>query len=98
MESPASATLSCVQRNSVQFSDTQRESEGDSKHSQTLKESPARFKIFERKLAVISTKRYLFYSSKHLSGDSLFLLPPPEIEIKLKCFWGLLGLHQYRQI
>ena len=21
-----------------------------------------------------------------------------KIEIKLKCFWGLLGLHQYRQI
>ena len=46
MESPASPTLSCVERNSVQFSDTQRESEGDSEHSQTLKESPARFKSF----------------------------------------------------
>ena len=46
MESLATATLSCVQRNSVQFSDTQRESEGDSEHSQTLKESPARFKSF----------------------------------------------------
>ena len=46
MESPASPTLSCVQRNSVQFSDTQRESEGDSEHSQTLKESPASFKSF----------------------------------------------------
>ena len=46
MESPASATLSCVQRNSEQFSDTQRESEGDSEHSQTLKDSPASFKSF----------------------------------------------------
>ena len=35
-ESPASTTLPCVQRNPTQFSDTQRESERDSEHSQTL--------------------------------------------------------------
>ena len=48
MESPASATLPCVQRNSAQFSDTQEDSERDSEHSQTLKQSPASFyKVLE---------------------------------------------------
>ena len=43
MESPASDTLPCVQRNAAQFSDTQKDSERDSEHSQTLRESPASF-------------------------------------------------------
>ena len=47
-ESLASITLPCVQSNSAQFSDIQRESERDSEHSQTLKESPASFnKVLE---------------------------------------------------